>query len=267
MNSSSKVPPRFVPTLTEVVQSEVDIGAAEDEGGAEGAGRHDLDPDESPGNLVRMSNQPEVPDGGPTAARASFHSPWLADGLYVRSKPATIPHQLPPLPESLPPQQPFAKSASVGEVMSETSASVDMSEQAVDVVEAVETLDLSLSETPKSVAVGALLPLAAEDADLAEPLALAEQEPSAEEATTIAASSEQQLTCSINEEYLIQRLMQRVDRLLEHRLQEAIENVVEIQTRSLALRLREEVESVLRHSVHEAVEAELELQAQQKNEN
>ena len=60
--------------------------------------------------------------------------------------------------------------------------------------------------------------------------------------------------------------MLRVDLLLEKRLEEVVEQVVEAQTRSLVLRLREEVESVVRRSVYEAVETELELQAQKSKE-
>ena len=58
------------------------------------------------------------------------------------------------------------------------------------------------------------------------------------------------------EEHLVQRLMQRVDRLLEQRLREAIAVVLEEQTRSMALQLRQEVESVVRQSVRDAVEQE-----------
>jgi hypothetical protein len=66
----------------------------------------------------------------------------------------------------------------------------------------------------------------------------------------------------VTEEYLVHRLMQRVDLVLEHKLKEAIAQVVEAQTRSMVLRLREEVETVVQ-SVYEAVEAELALQARQ----
>lgn len=59
------------------------------------------------------------------------------------------------------------------------------------------------------------------------------------------------------EEYMVHRVMQRVDVVLDHRLREAIALVVQEQTRSLLPRLREEIESVVRHSVYEAVADEL----------
>ena len=59
------------------------------------------------------------------------------------------------------------------------------------------------------------------------------------------------------EEYMVHRVMQRVDVVLDQRLREAIALVVQEQTRSLLPRLREEVESVVRHAVYEAVADEL----------
>ncbi len=59
------------------------------------------------------------------------------------------------------------------------------------------------------------------------------------------------------EEYIVHRVMQRVDLVLDMRLREAIATVVQEQTRSIVPRLREEVESVVRHAVYEAVADEL----------
>ena len=59
------------------------------------------------------------------------------------------------------------------------------------------------------------------------------------------------------EEYVVHRLMQRVDLVLDQQLREAIAAVVQEQTRSIVVRLREEVESVVRHAVYEAVAQEL----------
>ncbi|WP_404302478.1 hypothetical protein [Alicycliphilus denitrificans] len=59
------------------------------------------------------------------------------------------------------------------------------------------------------------------------------------------------------EEYVVHRVMQRVDLVLDQRLREAIALVVQEQTRSMVPRLREEVESVVRHAVYEAVADEL----------
>ena len=68
----------------------------------------------------------------------------------------------------------------------------------------------------------------------------------------------------VTEEYLVHRLMQRVDLVLDQRLKEAISIVVQEQTRSIVLRLREEVESVVRQAVYEAVEEELAQQTKPK---
>lgn len=59
------------------------------------------------------------------------------------------------------------------------------------------------------------------------------------------------------EEYMVHRVMQRVDVALEQRLRDAIATVVQEQTRSVLPRLREEIESVVRHAVYEAVADEL----------
>ncbi|MPM41570.1 hypothetical protein SDC9_88225 [bioreactor metagenome] len=59
------------------------------------------------------------------------------------------------------------------------------------------------------------------------------------------------------EEYVVHRVMQRVDVMLEQRLRDAIATVIQEQTRSIVPRLREEVESVVRQSVYEAVADEL----------
>lgn len=63
------------------------------------------------------------------------------------------------------------------------------------------------------------------------------------------------------EEYIVHRVMQRVDVVLDQRLREAIATVVQEQTRSMVPRLREEVESVVRHAVYEAVAEELSTDA------
>lgn len=59
------------------------------------------------------------------------------------------------------------------------------------------------------------------------------------------------------EEYIVHRVMQRVDVNLDQRLREAIAAVIHEQTRSVLPRLREEIESVVRHAVYEAVADEL----------
>jgi len=58
------------------------------------------------------------------------------------------------------------------------------------------------------------------------------------------------------EERLVQRLLERVEGVLDQRLRESIAQVVQEQTRSLTLRLQEELESVLRQTVQEALAQE-----------
>ena len=299
MNSSSKVPPRFVPTLTDVVSPAVDVKTVSDlseastESGEGGVSSQDWALDESLARVARVLSQSEEQESAAPAvprapaapiSRASFHSPWLADGLYVRSKPATIPHQLPPLPESLPPQQPFAESAETHEVGEQVVTLIEAKAQveidANGMAQAAELPEPELSGTFDAEALSLLSDVYMESTELVasatEPVAQAlnEDEVAAANASSLnqALSGQQaqitQLTqtTQLTEEHLVQRLMQRIDLLLEKRLAVAVEQVVEAQTRSLVQRLREELESVLRHSVCEAVEAELALQAQQENE-
>ena len=59
------------------------------------------------------------------------------------------------------------------------------------------------------------------------------------------------------EEQIVHRVMQRVDLVLEHRLREAVGQVILAHTQALGPRLREEIELVVRESVSEAVAQEL----------
>ena len=258
MNSSSKVPPRFVPTLTEVVQPE----AAALEDAADSA--QSASPEQSQGAAQQVLGPRTLGDSVVPLARPSFHTSWLADGLYGRGRPAGIPHQLPPLPESLPPQQSFAQSMA-GQVEPETELVTaefveafplaDQAEQP-SVTDAGQPQDEELQPGPEVL-----------DEEAAEPLVQAQDvEQAVEPAPVFGAAGLQQALdehgAVVAEEYLVHRLMQRVDLVLEHKLKEAIAQVVEAQTRSMVLRLREEVETVVRQSVYEAVEAELAQQAQ-----
>ncbi|CUA96553.1 hypothetical protein [Comamonas thiooxydans] len=258
MNSSSKVPPRFVPTLTEVVQPE----AAALEDTADSA--QSASPEQSHGAVQQVLGPRTLGDSVVPLARPSFHTSWLADGLYGRGRPAGIPHQLPPLPESLPPQQSFAQSMA-GQVEPETELVTaelveafplaDQAEQP-SVTDAGQPQDEELQPRPEIL-----------DEEAAEPLVQAQDVGQAVEPAPVfgAAGLQQALDehgAVVAEEYLVHRLMQRVDLVLEHKLKEAIAQVVEAQTRSMVLRLREEVETVVRQSVYEAVEAELAQQAQ-----
>ena len=92
-------------------------------------------------------------------------------------------------------------------------------------------------------------------AETAEPVHAIEPEPEPE-SEPVAADQPASLPDGY-EEYVVHRVMQRVDVILEQRLREAIALVIQEQTRSIVPRLREEVESVVRQSVYEAVADEL----------
>ena len=238
MNSSSKVPPRFVPTLTEVVQPESDTSQ-------EVSGELHTNV-EVPEEVD--TSEPLTPAAQEEVATGSFHSPWLADGLYARRKPAAIPHELPPLPDSLPPQQPFAH--------------VDAAKDSVDEPQADEVeLPEVGAEKAKDTAPETLEPV--------EPIVEAASIEADHEQAAEKVAQEERLAWNaeapqVTEEYLVHRLMQRVDLVLDQRLKEAISIVVQEQTRSIVLRLREEVESVVRQAVYEAVEEELAQQTKPK---
>lgn len=271
MNSSSKVPPRFVPTLTEVVQSE----AAAPEDVADSA--QSAQPEQSQAAAQQVLGPQTLGDSVVPLARPSFHTSWLADGLYGRGRPAGIPHQLPPLPESLPPQQSFAQSMAAEVVEARAAVQVEPEPEpesaTAELVEAFALADQA--EQPSITDAGQAQdeelqpgPEPFHEEEAAEPLVQAQDVVQAVEPDPVieTAGLQQALDAHgavVTEEYLVHRLMQRVDLVLEHKLKEAIAQVVEAQTRSMVLRLREEVETVVRQSVYEAVEAELALQARQ----
>ncbi|MGH6638323.1 MAG: hypothetical protein ACREXN_00520 [Polaromonas sp.] len=58
------------------------------------------------------------------------------------------------------------------------------------------------------------------------------------------------------EDQMVQRVLQRVDLMLERRLREAVGQLILEHTQSLAPRLREEIERVVRQSVSQAFEQE-----------
>ncbi|UUZ63726.1 hypothetical protein LP417_31345 [Polaromonas sp. P1-6] len=58
------------------------------------------------------------------------------------------------------------------------------------------------------------------------------------------------------EDQMVQRVLQRVDLILERRLREAVGQLILEHTQTLAPRLREEIELVVRQSVSQAFEQE-----------
>lgn len=206
MNSSSKTPPRFVPTLTEVVPASVEPDMAA---------------------LGAADAERQEPSSLPSDAAPVLHSPWLADGVPVGRGQAAIPRNLPPLPDSLPPQQ-FHSGPQHADVPDADFVPAGLEDEEAAAVEIAESATASAGPAVKA---------------------------SFEEEGAADLPASNQLSAEA-EEHLVQRLMQRVDRLLEPRLRDAIAAVLEGQTRSMALQLRQEVESVVRQSVRDAVEQE-----------
>lgn len=234
MTSASRTPPRFVPTLTEVIDAERDSAAAEAKVSSAGEV-----PVPVPMQQPEMAQDPlgtwVVPGQG-----AAFHSPWLADGLYARRGMAGLPRALPPLPEALPPQPSLIAST--------------ITEQVADA--RLETAPLPQAESPElGTGAQAVCGQKSVNVDGCELSSAGCWQQQTQEGLVANA-----LASAVSEEDLVHRLMQRVDLVLEQRLREAIAQVVQEQTHSMELRLRQEVETVVRQSVYEAMESELSKQ-------
>ncbi|MDR2297316.1 MAG: hypothetical protein LBE30_03095 [Comamonas sp.] len=211
MNSSPKTPPRFVPTLTEIVPVDV----AKDEAIEDSSSL-------MPAQAECSQRAPDAAAVDPlviaAAPLAPFHSPWLADGLYVRGLPAAIPHDLPPLPESLPPQQPFA------------DLSVAFQDNPVQGVDS-----LSEQHGPEPVQSESTAQAGLDVAELAVEVEAAAEQPELD-----------------MQEQMLNQLMRHVEQVLDERLQAVIATVIEEQTQSLAQRLREEMKSVVQQTLEQA---------------
>lgn len=231
MNSSSKVPPRFVPTLTEVVQIE-SSGLAE-------SGEVQAQQPSSDADFTSASEPPSSAAIDEPVAKA-FQSPWLADGLYARHRSAGIPRDLPPLPDSLPPQQSFARTEDVAERNTEQELGH----------KAAENLIQSFRGPDEDEE-----PVASPEAN--SPEVKADREPQSDLAQADESSGPNNLhERQLAEDQLVNRLMQRVDQVLDQRLNEIISQVLQEETQSMVARLREEVETAVRQVVCDAIEGE-----------
>lgn len=206
-----RTPPRFVPTLTEVVQV--------------------------PGAVpVPVAARPPVATPVPAAARP-------APAVSAPVAPATTPSAgRSAVPQPAPVRQPAAATP---------AASSPVTQAAGRALEA-----LALRRAQINAATAPSVPVASraarpEPAAPAMPVAAAAAGPNAGQPATARALPEGM------EEYMVHRVMQRVDVVLDQRLRDAIAIVVQEQTRSVLPRLREEIESVVRHAVYEAVADEL----------
>lgn len=260
----SKTPPRFVPTLTDVVA---------------------VDAVQAPFQAV----EPPAPLAHPVSELplTDEATPWASEGMLApRRGVVTLPASLPPLPQDLEPQRPMVAEQAAPEeiptpamqpVLSDyqppSAPSVEMqlaqegrlAEMAdvADVTDAAGAADVAAAGdvapagevVPADLVVPVVQAVVAEAA--AAPTPASPAMPAAPTMESIWDSHAQQVT----EEYLVHRLMQRVDLVLDQRLRDAIATVVQQQTRSIVVRLREEVESVVRQAVYEAVADELAFRA------
>ena len=271
MNQSPKVPPRFVPTLTEVVPIEPVDEPAEAAKPSAGLDQALAQVERSLGQQTEVEHaEPAEPAVTPsvaatapvvavpavTAPLVSFHSPWLADGLYARGKPASIPHELPPLPASLPPQQPFADASAQLDapkglhVEQEAELQEIAAPQESSPLEHAQQSELA-SELEQAVAEAVPTLGAGSHGDEKSSAALVDD--SAHLSGQQGQAAAQPLP--IDEDQLTRQLMAHVDQLLEQRIKEAVEAAVQEQTQLMVSRLREGVEAAVRASVHQAVEA------------
>ncbi len=254
----SKTPPPFVPTLTDVV--------------AVDAVQAPVQAVEPPAPLAHPVSELPLTDEA---------TPWASEGMLApRRGVVALPASLPPLPQDLEPQRPMVTEQAAPEeiptpamqpVLSDyqppSAPSVEMQlaqesrlAEMADVTDAADVAGAADVAAAGDVApVGEVVP-----ADLVVPVvqavvaeAAAAPTPAAPTMESIWDSHAQQVT----EEYLVHRLMQRVDLVLDQRLRDAIATVVQQQTRSIVVRLREEVESVVRQAVYEAVADELAFRA------
>lgn len=259
----SKTPPRFVPTLTDVVA---------------------VDAVQAPVQAV----EPPAPLAHPVSELLTDEAtPWASEGMLApRRGVVTLPASLPPLPQDLEPQRPMVTEQDAPEeiptpamqpVLSDyqppSAPSVEMqlaqesrlAEMAdmTDAADVAGAADVAAAGdvapagevVPADLVVPVVQAVVAEAA--AAPTPAAPAMPAAPTMESIWDSHAQQVT----EEYLVHRLMQRVDLVLDQRLHDAIATVVQQQTRSIVVRLREEVESVVRQAVYEAVADELAFRA------
>ena len=277
MNQSPKVPPRFVPTLTEVVPIEPVDEPAEAAKPSAGLDQALAQVERSFGQQTAVVEHavPADPAVTPSAAATapvvtaaavaapavaaplvSFHSPWLADGLYARGKPASIPHELPPLPASLPPQQPFADASA--QLDAPQGLHVEQEAELQEIAAPQESSPLEHAQQSELAAeleqaVAEAVPTLGAGSHGDEKSSAALVDDSAHPSGQRGQAAAQPLP--IDEEQLTRQLMAHVDQLLEQRIKEAVEAAVQEQTQLLVSRLREGVEAAVRASVHQAVEA------------
>jgi hypothetical protein len=259
--NSAKAPPRFVPTLTDVVQGDPETEPASDPAPASTAAPVVRDV----ATVVHAAEEPLEP---------AEPAGWAREGMLAQRRGVVgMPASLPPLPPEVtgrftaaddaprpadPGPEPESAAGPVlvppAVLASDNAPEQQVQAEAPGAVPLPETAAQAMEQFPATAVPAAGSPAAgppAAGSPAAEP-------PSVSEAMDGLWEAQAQ---KITEEYLVHRLMQRVDLVLDQRLRDAIATVVQEQTRSIVVRLREEVESVVRQAVYEAVADELAHQA------
>ena len=247
MSEGSETPPKFVPTLTEVVAMP-SLGAAAT--GAQAFVAADLAQSAEAAELG--SALENVGRNGAGAAPSDRR--WLA-----RRGVQGIPANLPPLPDSLPPQA-FASERAATEIAHNHSASV-FATGAPGLTTLIAAAGDSSASTSSTEALNMEPVLAVVDEDsfpaidsgfMSAPATLKVVE-------TSTASYETQ-------EAIVQRSLYRVEQMIEMRLQETVAALVEEHAQALSMQLRQQVEAIVRKSVQDVLKSTM-ATTSLKNEN
>ena len=249
MSEGSETPPKFVPTLTEVVAMP-SLGAAATEAQAFVAA--DL---AQSAEAAELGSALENVDRNGAGAAPSDRR-WLA-----RRGVQGIPANLPPLPDSLPPQA-FASERAATETTHNHSASASVfatgTPELTTLIAAAGDSSASTSST-EALNMEPVLAVVDEDSFPAIDSGFMSAPATLKVVETSTASYETQ-------EAIVQRSLYRVEQMIEMRLQETVAALVEEHAQALSMQLRQQVEAIVRKSVQDVLKSTM-ATTSLKNEN
>ena len=249
MSEGSETPPKFVPTLTEVVAMP-SLGAAAT--GAQAFVAADL---AQSAEAAELGSALENVDRNGAGAAPSDRR-WLA-----RRGVQGIPANLPPLPDSLPPQA-FASERAATEIAHSHSASASVfatgAPELTTLIAAAGDSSASTSST-EALNMEPVLAVVDEDSFPAIDSGFMSAPATLKVVETSAASYETQ-------EAIVQRSLYRVEQMIEMRLQETVAALVEEHAQALSMQLRQQVEAIVRKSVQDVLKSTM-ATTSLKNEN
>ena len=251
MSEGSETPPKFVPTLTEVVAMP-SLGAAAT--GAQAFVAADL---AQSAEAAELGSALENVDRNGAGAAPSDRR-WLA-----RRGVQGIPANLPPLPDSLPPQA-FASERAATEIAHNHSASASASVFATGAPELTTLIAAAGDSSASTSSTEALnmepvLAVVDEDSIPAIDSGFMSAPATLKVVETSTASYETQ-------EAIVQRSLYRVEQMIEMRLQETVAALVEEHAQALSMQLRQQVEAIVRKSVQDVLKSTM-ATTSLKNEN